>query len=38
MDYKQRCIIYHNLIDEQAQKQAEVDLLNNCLADILGEL
>ena len=29
---------YHNLVDEQAQKQAKVDLLNDHLTDILGEL
>ena len=29
---------YHNLVNEQAQKQAEVDRLNDCIADILLKL
>ena len=29
---------YRNLVDEQAQKQAEVDRLNDCLSDIILEL
>ena len=29
---------YHNLIDEQAQKQAEVDRLNDRLSDVILEL
>lgn len=28
---------YCNLVDEQAQKEAKVELLNNCIADIIGE-
>ena len=29
---------YRNLVDEQAQKQAEVDILNDHLSDIILEL
>ena len=29
---------FHNLMDEQEQKEAEVGLLNDCIADIIGDL